>query len=372
MALPNMSRQASYNSVGSAPAFPLDYPAWRAISASDPRYALRQENSSSSMTTVHRRYTQTASSSSMEPGLSTNTFPLRVRNENVVQPRTTSSSTLDPTEEAKTIPTSRKASMQTVPMSKSATEVPLSSLPEQFPTLSAEPESLDDIVFDVGYGASGVLERRNNEDVVGSQPSHSPSFGSLEETSSAGKPHAQQGNNDKEVTDAVTHPFKRWMSTLRRKKRKHRVSLQPREERWSLDDFDDTSRVDELPSSAPRTSRHNKSSSMSSSGFVTAVKSAGISLTTLSTVPHSRKTRRSTLLRDDNRSSRMSNTFNRVSLDENLPTLQAIDGAAWERAVQRRKTLEELITTEESYIADLKVLVNVGDRLAALIGSSIC
>ncbi|KAJ4292492.1 hypothetical protein N0V90_009154 [Kalmusia sp. IMI 367209] len=35
-----------------------------------------------------------------------------------------------------------------------------------------------------------------------------------------------------------------------------------------------------------------------------------------------------------------------------------IDEGAWVRSVQRRKIVEELISTEESYIADLKVLVN--------------
>ena len=36
-----------------------------------------------------------------------------------------------------------------------------------------------------------------------------------------------------------------------------------------------------------------------------------------------------------------------------------IDDAAWERARQRRRTLEEILESEESYVADLKVLVNV-------------
>ena len=36
-----------------------------------------------------------------------------------------------------------------------------------------------------------------------------------------------------------------------------------------------------------------------------------------------------------------------------------IDEGAWLRSVQRRKVLEELIASEESYIGDMKVLVNV-------------
>jgi hypothetical protein len=36
-----------------------------------------------------------------------------------------------------------------------------------------------------------------------------------------------------------------------------------------------------------------------------------------------------------------------------------VDSAAIERSLQRRRILEELITTEESYIGDIRFLMNV-------------
>lgn len=36
-----------------------------------------------------------------------------------------------------------------------------------------------------------------------------------------------------------------------------------------------------------------------------------------------------------------------------------IDESAWLRSLQRRKIVEELIVSEEGYIADLKILINV-------------
>jgi len=41
------------------------------------------------------------------------------------------------------------------------------------------------------------------------------------------------------------------------------------------------------------------------------------------------------------------------------PFSPLVDERAWMRAVQRRKILEELIATEESYIGDIKALINI-------------
>lgn len=62
----------------------------------------------------------------------------------------------------------------------------------------------------------------------------------------------------------------------------------------------------------------------------------------------------------------MSDGVNRASMDSNHGSAQIIDEAAWGRAVQRRQTLEELVSSEESYIADLKVLINVGSSTIQL------
>ena len=59
------------------------------------------------------------------------------------------------------------------------------------------------------------------------------------------------------------------------------------------------------------------------------------------------------------RSSRLSNGTEKSSMDGSRPDVQGIERSAWDRAVQRRKILEELIASEESHIADLKVLLHV-------------
>lgn len=162
-----------------------------------------------------------------------------------------------------------------------------------------------------------------------------------------------------DTTARVAQPFRRWMTTLRHKNSRRKGALIPRRERWSLDDFDETEPAKLAIPQDEGGSRHKKSSSWSSSGFVTAVKSATVSLGPLSAAPQRRRTRTSTQLRSSNRSSGISDGLNRASIDSSQGSTQIIDEAAWNRAIQRRRTLEELISSEESYIADLKVLINV-------------
>lgn len=44
---------------------------------------------------------------------------------------------------------------------------------------------------------------------------------------------------------------------------------------------------------------------------------------------------------------------------DSSPSGSVLDEAAYSRAVQRRRILEELIDSEENYLGDLKVLTNV-------------
>jgi len=50
-----------------------------------------------------------------------------------------------------------------------------------------------------------------------------------------------------------------------------------------------------------------------------------------------------------------------MSYESNPLSLGALtEEDAWKRAVQRRHILEELVSSEESYISDMKALFNVG------------
>ena len=153
------------------------------------------------------------------------------------------------------------------------------------------------------------------------------------------------------VSGGTRHPLKRLMNSVRRKSPNHRASLKIREERWSLDDIDRVQTADGPFKPHTRSTRHSKSSSWSSSGIATAVKSA----TTNLIIPY---TKRPIEVHNSKRSN-PPNTANKPSSDSSQESTRIVDEAAWNRARQRRGTLEELIVSEESYVADLKVLVNV-------------
>ena len=268
--------------------------------------------------------------------------PLRIRNEN--------------------IPPSRKPSLRVSHKSSWGTDILLPPRPGDNTSLEPEAGDLEDIDLETGCGTSEVIGGAHVEDALGYSHYQRLSFALekediLVDTSEDELPRYEVDTDDK------AHPFRRWMSTLHRKNVKRRISLKRRDERWPLDDFDEnpSGNVILTPSTGRR--GHQKSSSWSSSGFVTAVKSASVSLATMSVAPPSRRTRRSTLIRSSKRSSRHSSGFNRSSIEDRPLSLQVIDEAALLRAIQRRSILEELVSSEESYVADLKVLVNVSDMV---------
>lgn len=147
--------------------------------------------------------------------------------------------------------------------------------------------------------------------------------------------------------------FRRWLSTLRRRKQKRRATVTPRSERWALDDFE------KKPLSSPvipaSSKRHRKSDSCTSSiGFVATMKSATVTLASASVAPISRQT--SKWRRGHCRSSVVSGSDPRPSVDTQR---SALDEAAKQRSIKRRQKIEELIRTEESYVADVKALSHV-------------
>ncbi|KAI8933545.1 hypothetical protein NX059_009282 [Plenodomus lindquistii] len=149
-------------------------------------------------------------------------------------------------------------------------------------------------------------------------------------------------------------PFRRWMSTLRRRhaqRRREHVAETPRLSFDSVDrDFDiASSRL--MPESEGRTSE----SLSSSMGCVTATKSASITIAGTSIAPRSEADVPTKRL--GNRSSYYSEA--RKSGESHRGALgPVLDESAWLRSLQRRRVIEELVASEESYVADLKVLIN--------------
>ena len=154
-------------------------------------------------------------------------------------------------------------------------------------------------------------------------------------------------------SDKATKPFQKWMKTLQRRAA-HRHTIVPTE----TASFAANGRGLRLP----RTLHARKSSSGSSTAFVTAMKSASVSLAGTSFVSRSRRntTRSSRGHSRADRSSGASIAHPRLSTDSTSVERPAVmDQAVTERSLQRRRILEELIETEESYIGDVRFLMNV-------------
>lgn len=159
-------------------------------------------------------------------------------------------------------------------------------------------------------------------------------------------------------------PFYRWMKTLRRRAARLHTA--------TLDEilFDSPS-VDDLHETSNGSGHLHRrmSSSGSSMGFVEAVKTASVSLASGSIFARSRRNsmRSSRTRTQTDRSSRASTSSNRCSEDSvGLDKPRFLDKAAVERSLQRRRILEELISTEEGYIGDVRFLMNVSCPLFSL------
>lgn len=155
--------------------------------------------------------------------------------------------------------------------------------------------------------------------------------------------HDDGDRSGEETTSKVRKPFHKWMKTLQRRaaRRQEMVSTE-----------------DDLLSPF----HHRQSSSESSLGFVKTARPASVSLLGTSLFTRSRRT---TLLSSrghsrTDRSSRASISGLRLSEDSNyLERPVTMDPVIMERSLQRRRILEELISTEEGYIRDVRFLMNV-------------
>jgi hypothetical protein len=154
-------------------------------------------------------------------------------------------------------------------------------------------------------------------------------------------------------------PFQKWMRTL------HKRALRRQDQGTFGGDGGSPACFRGTEDGEPAAgwcAHRRRSSSDSSLAFVTGVKSASISLAGVSFLTRSPRT---TILssRDPrtDRSSRASFSGARHSEDSYCPERQAsVDPEVAQRALQRRLILEELISTEEGYIGDVRFLMNVG------------
>lgn len=105
---------------------------------------------------------------------------------------------------------------------------------------------------------------------------------------------------------------------------------------------------------------HRQRSSDASSGFVHTIKTASMSNASFSVISRSLRLGRSSESRGFLRG------YSRHSLDSERPiTGSSLDEAAFRRGLKRKDIINELILTEESYVADLKALVYLYSTLLA-------
>ncbi|KAL5085339.1 hypothetical protein Trisim1_010672 [Trichoderma cf. simile WF8] len=166
-------------------------------------------------------------------------------------------------------------------------------------------------------------------------------------------------------------PFHKWMRTIhRRAQHRHTRSDESFGSLRPPFDPDVHSRTAHW-----RRTHHRQSSSGSSFAFVSAVRSASASLASASVSVVARSRRnvpRSQGFSTTERSSRASISGPRASEDSGLQENQSLANlAAMERSLQRRRVLEELISTEEGYIGDIRFLMNVYVTILAAL-PSIC
>jgi hypothetical protein len=128
-------------------------------------------------------------------------------------------------------------------------------------------------------------------------------------------------------------PFKRWLRTL---KQRHRALD---------DDLAPLSRLEKSPSST------------SSVAFISAVRTASVTIASFSVHPRSRRSAQTSYLRHGGSQADMRY---RSSFDgEDVPESPLIDDGTWSRSVRRHRIVEEIVSSEESYVRDLRTLINV-------------
>ncbi|KAG0650937.1 Phosphatidylinositol 3 [Hyphodiscus hymeniophilus] len=165
------------------------------------------------------------------------------------------------------------------------------------------------------------------------------------------------GNRSLPIPLDNPRPFNKWVRDIQKRAGQRRQTV-------SCDVDGSTLERELFESPAQARARHKKSSSESSFGFVTAVRSATVSLASFSVAPRSRRTGVSSRLQRTDRSSKASQA-GRLSEDSSYITRGVMDQDVLNRLFQRRRVIEEIINTEESYVGDVKFLMHVYVTLLA-------
>ena len=222
----------------------------------------------------------------------------------------------------------------------------------------SETESRDDQnSVDLASGRASVSNDIENDE-LGSERAHNLNITLSALEGAAGHTDPDIGQ-PKCQTDVSSSQFKRWADSLRRKRpnRDGSTFVRPSLDiEMSLHGRPRSSRSYTLP---PTNIGRFTHSSNNSSAFVETVKTASMSAASLSVSGRSIRTSHMSN-HGAHRNSRLSTSAARFSADSDRPSsAPSLDEATPLRAQKRRQILNELLSSERSYVSDLKALANV-------------
>lgn len=203
-----------------------------------------------------------------------------------------------------------------------------------------------------------VGNRRQRLSIKSPQELKTPASSSLEDRS------FEELHEEGQQSEEEHGNFKHWANSLRRKKNlSSRTPVRQGNQFVQADNLrrEHFCQVQMLPLTS--NIRH-KCQSDASSGFVRTVKTASLSNASLSLAPRSHKQSHSS----DTRGNRSS--YLRFSTEsDRLMGRASLDEGALCRATKRRQILQEILTSEETYLADLKALCDLFSTLLASVTS---
>ena len=289
---------------------------------------------------------------------STQITQLRVRNENVPLPREGSRSSL-PTTPTPAGRLSRKRSPREARISSWEEENKCGSCPHGAPSPLADLGRLSDVDLQSLHNVEN--EEPRQEPKVSFDTKNDKPLPTFRFSSDGSQETAAPKSFNVSASHPFKHdrPFKKWVGMLRQNPRGRPRSLSVREARWDLEDFEDKDHIRPENLQRRRRDGHQKSSSWSPFGLGIAQDKPN-NLSTSCARSQSCRPTRTRFLRKD-KSSVVSDSTDNGSTNDQPGSILIKDSVDWERAMHRRRILDELLSSEESYVADLKVLLHVSD-----------
>lgn len=324
-----------------------------------------ENDSTASIGTVHITRAREISANSFVSASSTPFETSQSNDENRRPYRTLSIPTLESARSLSSLNSFRKPSRPISHKSSWGTGIPVPPRTRNHSCRVHESASLEDVDLSAACG-SGQLDEQGfiNGDTIAKESSDTiGSVRKLEGPSGINgewQPDGPQAQDIIPLGSGGTHPFKRWMKTLRRRKSAYRQISSPLIRGWSVDETGNRTETPGFHTFPRGQAKHSKRSSVASSGLIGTVKTASLSIASFGVAPRSKRHSRASNQRSTIGSGPYSDSDVRPSVDSGRPTtISSIDDAAWTRAAKRRQILEEILSSEESYVADLKALTNV-------------